>query len=152
MITLAPAGPADASALAALMAELELFYGGELTEPKDDQIAQIHAALFAEPPLAYALLAWEGQQLVGMAAYAFLWPAAGFTTSLYLKELYVAEAHRRSGVGRLMMDRLHAIALERGCSRVEWTTDADNVAAQRFYEQLGTPRNASKLFYRSALS
>jgi hypothetical protein len=33
-------------------------------------------------------------------------------------------------------------------ARVEWTTDRDNPAAQRFYAQLGVPVHESKLFYR----
>lgn len=34
------------------------------------------------------------------------------------------------------------------CSRVEWTTDEDNIEAQQFYEKLGVPANPSKIFYR----
>jgi GNAT superfamily N-acetyltransferase len=56
-----------------------------------------------------------------MAAYSFLWPAAGVTRSLYLKELYVAEAFRRQSIGALLMQRLCQIALEHERSRVEWT-------------------------------
>ena len=55
------------------------------------------------------------------AAYSFLRPAAGLTASLYLKELYVAAAYRRAGVGRLLMDELNKIAARRGLSRMEWT-------------------------------
>jgi ribosomal protein S18 acetylase RimI-like enzyme len=46
------------------------------------------------------------------------------------------------------MRRLCNIAAERGCSRVEWTTDQDNPDAQRFYAGLGVHVNESKLFYR----
>lgn len=109
------------------------------------------ALLFADPPSAYALLAWDGDQLVGMAAYSFMWPAAGVTTSLYLKELYVAADRRGSGVGRAVMTELVRIAAERACSRVEWTADADNPDAQRFYERLGYSPATSKIFYRAAL-
>jgi RimJ/RimL family protein N-acetyltransferase len=35
------------------------------------------------------------------------------------------------------------------CSRVEWTTDDDNPAAQAFYETLGLPAHRSKIFYRA---
>ena len=35
----------------------------------------------------------------GMASYSFLWPAAGLTRSLYLKELYVAQDWQRQGIG-----------------------------------------------------
>jgi ribosomal protein S18 acetylase RimI-like enzyme len=65
-----------------------------------------------------------------------------------LKELYVAEAYRRAGVGRMLMDGVSAIAGRRGLSRVEWTTDTSNRNAQAFYEALGARPLASKIFYR----
>ena len=151
MITLAPARPDDVEAIAGLMCEMEKFYGGEVTEPLEEQAAQISAVLFGEHPSAYALVAWDGDEAVGFASYSFLWPAAGFTRSLYLKELYVAEAHRHGGIGGVFMDALHATARREGCSRVEWTTDTSNEAARRFYASLGFEENASKVFYRSAL-
>jgi ribosomal protein S18 acetylase RimI-like enzyme len=77
-----------------------------------------------------------------------LWPAIGLTRSLYLKELYVPESLRRTGIGKLLMKNLFEIAVKHDCSRVEWTTDSDNPNAQRFYELLGVPQNSSKLFYR----
>jgi ribosomal protein S18 acetylase RimI-like enzyme len=70
---------------------------------------------------------------------------------LYLKELYVAAAYRRSGAGRLLMGRLREIAVARGCSRIEWTTDTGNLAAQSFYESLGAEPLPTKLFYRVTL-
>jgi GNAT superfamily N-acetyltransferase len=84
-----------------------------------------------------------------LAAYSFLWPAVGLTASLYPKELYVAEAYRRTGVGRLLMDGLYDVARRRGLSRVEWTTDKSNGDAQAFYEALGARRLTSKIFYRA---
>jgi len=47
------------------------------------------------------------------------------------------------------MDGLYGIAAERGCSRVEWTTDTSNQAAQAFYESIGVMPPATKLFYRA---
>ncbi len=84
-----------------------------------------------------------------MAAYSFLWPTVGLTRSLYLKELYVAQACRGRGIGRLLMQALFGLAAKHGCSRVEWTTDRGNTSAQAFYHRLGLPVHASKLFYRA---
>jgi GNAT superfamily N-acetyltransferase len=102
------------------------------------------------PPMASVLLARDGETLAGFASYSFLGPAVGLTASLCLKELYVAGAYRRSGTGRLLMDGLGRIAADRGCSRVEWTTDTGNAGAQAFYEALGAKPLASKIFYRAA--
>lgn len=148
MITLAAARPDDAVQLAGLMDELEQFYGGTPTESLETKVAQISEALFADPPAAEAMLAWDGDKLVGFASYSFHWPAAGFTTSLFLKELYVAQAYRRTGIGKQMMAALEQVARAKRCSRFEWGTDTDNEAAQRFYASLGASPVNGKVAYR----
>lgn len=152
MITLAGAQAGDEGAIADLLGELDIFYGGTPQGTGTQRAGQVRAALFGTPPAASALLAWDGLVLAGLASYSFLWPAAGLTTSLYLKELYVTDAYRRHGVGRLLMDELGEIAAARGCSRVEWTTDTGNRGAQAFYESLGAKPLASKIIYRQTVA
>ena len=148
VITVSPAESRDAAAIAALLEDLGRFYGATESEPLDRRIGQINEAIFTSPPAAYALLARDGDQVAGLAAYSFLWPAVGATRSLYLKELYVPDAYRRQGVGKLLMRAIFETADTLGCSRVEWTTDAGNTAAQAFYAKLGLPAYPSKIFYR----
>jgi GNAT superfamily N-acetyltransferase len=147
-IKVSAAGPGDVLALAGLLEELGRFYGAARAEPLEERARQISDALFSRPAAAHALLAWDGSRLAGMAAYSFVWPAAGLTRSLYLKELYVGEGHRRRGVGKRLMQALFEAAGEHGCSRVEWTTDSGNAGAQAFYQMLRLPRHPSKIFYR----
>jgi len=151
VITLAAARPEDAEQLAGLMDELEQFYGGTPTEALDEKVAQISEALFGERPAAEAMLAWDGDKLAGFASYSFHWPAAGFTTSLFLKELYVAQAYRRAGIGKQLMTALEEIARARRCSRFEWGTDTENEAAQGFYASLGASPSTGKVAYRVTL-
>jgi GNAT superfamily N-acetyltransferase len=150
LITLVAATPDDAGAIAGLHGELTEFYGGEPQGTGDERAAQVRAVLSGDQPLARILLARDGERLAGFACYAFLWPASGLTTSLYLKELYVAGDYRRTGAGKLLMEGIFRIAAERGCSRVEWTTDNSNENAQGFYESLGAKPLTSKIFYRVA--
>ena len=151
MVVVAPAEPQHVDASAALLEELDRHYGTTEFEPFDQRVAQIRDTLFGEVPAAFALLAWHEADLVGMASYSFLWPAAGVTRSLYLKELYVAQDWQRRGIGKLLMASLQTVAAKHGCSRVEWTTDRDSEGAQRFYAKLGVPVDEGKLFYRVAL-
>jgi ribosomal protein S18 acetylase RimI-like enzyme len=150
VIKVADAVPGNELAIAALCAELDEFYGDLPEGTPHERASQVRDVLFGTPPLACALVAWDGEAPAGFAAYSFLWPAAGLTASLYLKELYVAEAYRRSGVGQMLMDGLYEIARRRGLSRVEWTTDTSNEGAQAFYEALGVKPLTSKIFYRAA--
>ena len=150
MITLAPATAADVDDFVALATEMDVFYGEVRPDPPQQRAAEISAVLFGVPPAAFALLARDDtDKLVGFAAYSFLWPAVGLSMSLYLKELYVAGTARRTGVATALMRGLYAIAAERGCSRVEWTTDKSNEQAKAFYVALGAKPLPSKIFYRA---
>jgi GNAT superfamily N-acetyltransferase len=148
MMVVAPAEPGHAEPLAELAEDMARFYGATEVEPLEVRRRQFRASLFGDPPSVYALLAWDDGRLVGLASYSFLWPAVGLTRSLYLKDLYVAGSARHLGVGRLLMQHVFDLAVEHGCTRVEWTTDRDNPAAQQFYARLGVSVAESKLFYR----
>jgi GNAT superfamily N-acetyltransferase len=149
VITVSAAGPGDAAAIAALLEELDRFYGVTGPWQAGERVRQVSEALFGSPPAAYALLARDGPRpaVTGLAAYSFLWPSLGPARSLYLKELFVSAAHRGQGVGTLLMNAVLDMAARHGCRRVEWTTDPGNTAAQTFYARLGVPQHP-KIFYR----
>jgi GNAT superfamily N-acetyltransferase len=149
MIIVSDATPGDATAIADLMQEMDLFYGEQESETSTSKVASINSALFGDQPSVSVLLAWKEPSLVGFASYSILWPAAMSTRSLYLKELYIRQDCRHSGAGSLLMARLSEIAIESGCSRLEWTTDENNRDAQAFYERMGVSPDPSKLFYRA---
>ncbi|MFJ1585510.1 GNAT family N-acetyltransferase [Streptomyces sp. NPDC088197] len=139
---------ADTDEISVILGEIEHYYGGEPTAADPEQIRR---ALFSSRPAATVLLARNDGNVVGLASYTFLWPAAGADTSLYLKELYVRESAQRRGVGRALLAELKRIAAESACSRIEWTADTDNPPALAFYEALGVEQKAGKVFYRLGL-
>ncbi|MFD9008084.1 cyclophane-containing RiPP N-acetyltransferase HaaN [Streptomyces sp. NPDC059552] len=149
-VTIRPAERRDTEAVADLIEEIERFYGSTEIQPLEERRSQVEEALFGSPPLASALLVEdEAGDLVGLAAYSFLWPAAGSSHSLFLKELYVRGTLRRQGVGARLMDELRALASARpGCSRVEWMTDRNNPGARAFYKSLGFAEFDGKIVYR----
>ncbi|CAL2057566.1 MULTISPECIES: cyclophane-containing RiPP N-acetyltransferase HaaN [Streptomyces] len=150
--TIRPAEKRDVPALAELIEEIERFYGAADTDiqPLEERLAQVEEALFGSPPLAAALLVEDDAgDLAGLAAYSFLWPAAGSSHSLFLKELYVRDSLRRAGIGARLMEELRALAAARpGCSRLEWMTDRDNPGARAFYRSLGFAEYEGKIVYR----
>lgn len=139
----------DEEEIADLLDLLDRYYG-DVPEMRQNRLRDIDSSLFSDTPAAWAILAWSGQKLAGMACYSFLWPAVGSTRSLYLKELYVDVSKQRQGVGRRLVDEIIRAARANGCSRVEWTTDADNESARLFYEALGVASRQPKIFYRIA--
>ncbi|MFF3310467.1 GNAT family N-acetyltransferase [Streptomyces sp. NPDC002952] len=139
---------ADTEVISQILGEIEEYYGGAPT-PGDP--GQIRSNLFSAQPAATVLLARDGDEVLGLASYSLLWPAAGADTSLYLKELYVRTAARRRGVARALMSALREEAAGLGCSRVEWTADTDNPPALALYEALGVEQHQGKVFYRTAI-
>ena len=52
----------------------------------------------------------------------------------YLEDLFVDSEVRGSGAGRALIDYVKTFALEMKCSRLYWTTDADNEVARGLYD------------------
>jgi len=94
-------------------------------------VRQIRRVLFDEDG-ACCVLAWDGGQLAGRLSTRSC-GGQGLSQSLYLKELYIGAAHRRKGVGKLLMDGL---ARDRGkgknAASWSWTTDDTNLGASGF--------------------
>lgn len=130
MIQLATATLADADALVDLLEDMDRFYGVTEFDPPDIRLAQLQAQLPSSPPAAHVTIARTESAIVGLASYSFLWPAAGISQSLFLKELYVRRTARGQGIGRGLMDQIFQIAGDTGCSRVEWMTERANPEAQ----------------------
>src|SRR5438045_4861535 len=63
-----------------------------------------------------ALLAFVGEEPAGLALFFPNFSTWAGRPGVYLEDLYVREWARGSGVGRRLMARLAAIAIERGCS------------------------------------
>ena len=56
---------------------------------------------------------------------------------VWLEDLFVLPEHRGCGLGKAMLRRLAALAVERGCGRFEWSVLDWNAPAIRFYEAMG---------------
>ena len=56
---------------------------------------------------------------------------------LYLEDLYVQEAYRRHGVGKMLFDELLCHAKEMGAKRLDWQVLDWNESAIKFYEKIG---------------
>ncbi|WP_306114266.1 MULTISPECIES: GNAT family N-acetyltransferase [unclassified Roseovarius] len=91
------------------------------------------------------LMAYDGTQPAGFATWALTFPA-GAGIALYMKEIFVAEAARGRGVGRALLAGLVSIAEQEGCTRFDWQTDGDNLAAQTFYAAIGAPGKDKRSF------
>ncbi len=85
-------------------------------------------------PLQAALAIDHEGRPVGLAHYRVVPDSLRATRGMYLDDLYVDESARGSGIGRRLIEFVHARSLEVGHGGVSWITAADNVDAQRLYD------------------
>jgi GNAT superfamily N-acetyltransferase len=97
----------------------------------------LRGALFSHAPMAKALVAVSGEDIVGMATYYGTFSSFIARPCLWLDDLFVSESYRSKGVGRALMEQLCTIAYEAGCGRVDWVVASGNDKGQDFYASLG---------------
>ena len=86
----------------------------------------------------HALVADEGEALIGFTHYLFHRSTARIASICYLQDLFTAEAARRRGVGRALIEAVCARANAAGASRVYWHTPQNNTTARTLYDKVAT--------------
>jgi GNAT superfamily N-acetyltransferase len=100
---------------------------------------QLSEALFGARPAAEALIAEQrdSREAIGYALYFPTFSSFLASTGVWLEDLFVRPAHRRTGVGRALLAAVAARLRERGGTRLEWAALDWNEPALRFYSVLG---------------
>jgi GNAT superfamily N-acetyltransferase len=127
--------------LRALAAYENLLHHAKATE------ADLRRDGFGARPYFEVLLVELDGDAVGLALFYPVYSTFEGRPGLYLEDLYVTERARGLGVGRRLMARLAALALERGCSRLALGVLHWN-SARDFYHHLGFAHTADWLPYR----
>ncbi len=95
-----------------------------------------------------AIIAWVAGIPQAFATISVLHPALTEHGALFMKDLFVADTARGTGIGTHLMHHLANLAVELGCKRFDWTAETDNPNALAFYGKLGAPRVQEKVYYR----
>ena len=120
---------------------LELIVGlAEYERLPDEVVAtegRVRASLFGPRPDAEVRIAELDGEAVGFALFFHNYSTFLAQRGLYLEDLFVQPAARGRGVGRALLADLAALAVERGCGRLEWSVLDWNTDAIRFYRSVG---------------
>lgn len=103
----------------------------------DSAVDELEDALFGTDAFVRVTIAerpdGSGASFAGLAMWYRTFSSWARTSGIWLEDLFVVEAHRRSGVGRELMDYLRG----QTDGRIEWDVTLGNLGAERFYESLG---------------
>jgi len=144
-ITIRSAEASDTPVLMRLIRELAAFENMEhLVEASE---ADIRREGFGPKPHFEAVLAERDGEALGFALFFHNFSTFMGKPGLYVEDLFVSEAARGTGLGRMLLAHLAGIALARGCPRLELSVLHWN-PARAFYEKMGLAQNADWLPYR----
>lgn len=90
-----------------------------------------------DEPGARVLIAEDEAGIVGGVSLWVKPDLAHGDTVVEVPMLVVAEDHRRTGVGKLLMDEVRNLASENSASQIELVATRSNVSARKFYRSLG---------------
>jgi GNAT superfamily N-acetyltransferase len=109
-----------------------------------DQVAGdpevLRRSLFEQEAAEALLLETADGEAVGYAIFFTTFSTFECRSGIWLEDVYVRPEHRRGGIGRLVMEHLAGLALDRGHVRLDWVALDWNEPALNFYERLGARR------------
>jgi GNAT superfamily N-acetyltransferase len=110
----------------------------------DSAIDELESALFGADAFVKVTIAERDGAFAGLAMWFRTFSSWARTSGIWLEDLFVVEAHRRSGVARELMDHLR----DQTDGRIEWDVTVGNATAERFYASLGAVALSDVTRYR----
>lgn len=134
MIQIRPSTPADAPLILAFIRHLAEY------EREPHSVVMTEEQLlrdgFGSERYFECLIAESGNQPAGFALFFPIY-STWKGRSIHLEDLFVLPAFRKQGIGKALLRRVAAIAVERGCARLQWDVLDWNQLAIDFYRSLG---------------
>jgi GNAT superfamily N-acetyltransferase len=134
-ITIRPATRADIPQILAFICALAV-YEHEPAAVKATE-ADLERDGFGPNPFYFCLIAECNNRPAGFALYFFNYSTWMGKPGIYLEDLFVEPEFRGQGIGKALLQRVAAIALERGCLRLQWQVLDWNTPAIEFYRAMG---------------
>ena len=92
---------------------------------------------FGPNPFYFCLIADHDSRPAGFALYFFNYSTWLGRPGLYLEDLFVLPEFRGLGIGKALLQRIAAIAVENRCPRLQWEVLDWNTPAIDFYAAMG---------------
>lgn len=100
-------------------------------------VATLKETLFGEVSYAQAVLGEYQGKAVGYALFFHNFSTFTGRPGIYLEDLYVQPEMRGKGFGKCLLSYLAKLAVEKRCTRVEWSVLDWNEPSIQFYRSIG---------------
>ena len=113
------------------------FYGRSGPTALPEEITQTTwQRFFTKEEPVHAIVAADGEDVVGLAHYLFHRSTTRLGNVCYLQDLFTAPQLRGRGIGRLLIHAVYEAAAASGSSRVYWMTQTTNQAGRALYDKV----------------
>lgn len=133
--TIRTATPADVPQILAFIRALAAY------ERAPDAVVATEEGLlrdgFGPRPFWECLIAEHDGRPAGFALYFFNYSTWVGRPGIYLEDLFVMPEMRGLGIGKALLKRVAAVAVENGCERLQWAVLDWNTPAIDFYAAMG---------------
>jgi len=133
--TIHPATAADVPQILAFIRALAAY------EQAPDSVVATQGDLlrdgFGPRPFFECLMAEHDGRPAGFALYFYNYSTWAGKPGIYLEDLFVLPELRGLGIGKALLQRVAAIAVEKGCERLQWAVLDWNTPAIDFYAARG---------------
>ena len=129
----------------------EFIKGLAIYEKMEDEVVATEEILrewIFEKNRAEVIFVMEGEREVGFALFFHNFSTFLGRAGIYLEDLFVLPEYRGKGYGKAILKKLAAIAVERGCGRLEWSCLDWNQPSIDFYLSLGAKQMEDWTVYR----
>ena len=100
-------------------------------------VETLEETLFGEVPYAQSVIGEYQGTAVGYALFFHNFSTFTGRPGIYLEDLYVQPHMRGKGFGKCLLAYLARLAVDKGCTRVEWSVLDWNEPSIQFYRSIG---------------
>jgi GNAT superfamily N-acetyltransferase len=134
-ITIRPATRADVPQILVFIRALAAYE--RAPEAAVATVADLERDGFGPTPFYFCLIAEHDDRPAGFALYFFNYSTWVGRPGIYIEDLFVEQELRGQGIGKALLRRVAAIAVEKGCRRMQWQVLDWNQPSIEFYRAMG---------------
>ena len=138
---------ADLEVVSKLLDDYRRFYGWA----SDMKAARAFLQARFEHGQSVVFIAFDGATPIGFTQLYPSFSSVSLARAFILNDLFVAESHRRAGVGARLLDAASCYARSMGAVRLSLNTDVRNTSAQALYEAKGWKKDQEYFAFHLAL-
>lgn len=136
----------DIPSVLQLMKEFAIFDGS--ADSLDIDVGSLANAYFKTSPDMHALVALIDGLVVGFLNYTFSFSSFELKYCLWVEDVFIQEDYRRRGIGEALFARVHEIAKEKDCKRLEWLVRKDNDSGIDFYKKINATVDPGTIYVK----